>query len=290
MVMNRKVIFRRSFLAFFALIAVYFALRVTSFDRFRIPTHSMEPTLIPGDNILVCKWLMGARIYTDFNFSPEGAELKSRRMKGTRSIRRNDIVVFNRANRHGGISFVINDVYCKRCVALPGDTISIVNGYYKNNHYKGQLGSYVEQKTLSETPDSMLRQNHTLRAMPKERHFNWTIRHFGPMYVPRKGDVVRMSPETATLYKMIIEWETGANLSVDWDQGKVFSNGKTMETHEFAHNYYFMAGDCVSNSDDSRYKGLVPEEYVVGIVTHILYSRHPESGKIRWDRIWRKVR
>jgi signal peptidase I len=43
------------------LAVVLVLLQVTSFTSFRVP--SMYPTLIPGDCILVNKWLMGARIF-----------------------------------------------------------------------------------------------------------------------------------------------------------------------------------------------------------------------------------
>ncbi len=37
--------------------------QVTAFVSFRIPSDSMEPALLPGDNILVNKWIMGGRIF-----------------------------------------------------------------------------------------------------------------------------------------------------------------------------------------------------------------------------------
>ena len=40
----------------------------------------------------------------------------------------------------------------------------------------------------------------------------------------------------------------------------------TLLRHQFRHDYYFMAGDNVVNSADSRYWGLVPEEYVIGVM------------------------
>ena len=45
------------------LAVVWVLLQVTSFTSFRVPSLSMYPTLIPGDYILVNKWLMGARIF-----------------------------------------------------------------------------------------------------------------------------------------------------------------------------------------------------------------------------------
>ena len=45
------------------LIVVRFLLQTTTFATFRVPTDSMQPTLLPGDNILVNKSIMGARIF-----------------------------------------------------------------------------------------------------------------------------------------------------------------------------------------------------------------------------------
>ena len=48
---------------FSALLLLWIVLQVTTVAHFVVPTGSMEPTLIPGDRILVNKWLMGARIF-----------------------------------------------------------------------------------------------------------------------------------------------------------------------------------------------------------------------------------
>lgn len=239
-------------------------------DRFLIPSDSMRPTLVPGDAVWVNKLLMGARIYTDFHFSKDGVQLQSFRTRGLRPITYNDIVVFNRANHGGTIKFIINYVYCKRVIGLPGDSVSIVDGHFKNNNFDGRLGLEAMQRQLQATPDSLLRRKRLLRSLPRNPHVRWTIRNFGPMYVPRKGDVMAVTPKSATIYKTILKWETGKDIDVDWEAGKVLADGKPFRRHRFRHNYYFVAGDNVLNSDDSRYFGPVPEEYIVGIVGKVI--------------------
>ena len=54
-------------------------------------------------------------------------------------------------------------------------------------------------------------------------------------------------------------------------------------------NYYFMAGDCVFSSQDSRYWGLLPEDFVVGKVALVWKSEDPETGKFRWKRFWKTM-
>ena len=67
----------------------------------------MLPTLLPGNRVLVDKTLVGARIYRDFHFDKEGIELKSWRTRGRRSIRRNDVAVFNYPEHGGRIPWTI---------------------------------------------------------------------------------------------------------------------------------------------------------------------------------------
>ena len=44
------------------LIGGYFAVRIYWIDQFIIPTGFMKPTLIPGDRVIVNKFIAGARI------------------------------------------------------------------------------------------------------------------------------------------------------------------------------------------------------------------------------------
>lgn len=247
---------------------LYLLIRVFIADQFVIPTNSMEPTLKAGNKVVVSKLLFGARIYTDFNFTKDNYQLQAFRTKGFRDIQRNDILVFNRANHNREIKFVINKVYCKRCVALPGDTITISQGKTMVNNYEGTLGAKQEVEKLTQTPDSLVNPK-CLRAMPKDDHFYWTIRNFGPYYVPRKGDIIPINPKSATLYKVILEWEMGKKLSIDWSKNQVMAGNKPITKHQFTNNYYFMMGDNVLDSDDSRYKGPIPESYIIGIVACI---------------------
>ena len=56
-------------------IIVWLLLIITSFSSFKVPTGSMEPAILPGDYILVNKWLIGARIF-DVWESAEGREVE----------------------------------------------------------------------------------------------------------------------------------------------------------------------------------------------------------------------
>lgn len=278
--------------AFLIIILLWYGrylVRIFWFDTFTIPTCSMMPTLKPGDKIVADKLCFGARIYRDFHFDKRGVELQSFRMKGMGELRRNDIFVFNMPVTAHHITFIINYVYCKRCIGLPGDSVSIRNGYYCNNNYEGILGYRDNQRALSEMPDTLIAPD-AMRAMPYDDHLpEWTIKNFGPLYLPRRGDVMTITPKEAVLYRYLLEWELKGKVSIDWKQNKVFVKNKPLTRHKFLHDYYFAGGDNVVDSRDSRYWGLVPDDYIIGIVKRIEYSKDKVTGEYDWSRFMQKL-
>ena len=168
-------------------------------------------------------------------------------------------------------------------MALPGDTISIEEGYYRNNNHKGVLGLESAQNALHAMTDSMIWRQ-ALYTMPFDGHLPWTIRNMDPLYIPRKGDIIPITAKEACVYRMLLEWETGKKVDFDWNSNTAKINGKDFTSHTFSHNYYFMAGDNVCDSNDSRYWGLVPEEYIVGVVRCVSYSLNKTDGELNKDR------
>ena len=56
-------------------------------------------------------------------------------------------------------------------------------------------------------------------------------------------------------------------------------------------NTFFLMADNRDNSNDSRYRGPVPREFIWGRVSLIYYSEaETPDGSIRWERIFKKVR
>lgn len=269
-------------------VALYLGGRAFVADQFIVPTWSMAPTLQPGDRVVVNKLLMGARLYTDFDFKEDGQELKSIRMKGLRRLKHNDIVVFNYPQVGDRIAFKINYVYCKRCVALPGDSLSIVNGHYRCNNHEGVLGLESEQKYLETMPEETY-ETVGLSARLYDGHLGWTVKQMGPMYIPRKDDITVLGAKEGALYRSLLEYETGKTATVDWESDRVLLDDVPTERHTWQHDYYFMAGDNVLNSIDSRYWGLVPEEYIVGVVKLISYAKDKETDKIKWERTLKRL-
>lgn len=273
---------------FVLLALLYLVGRIFIADQFIIPTWSMAPTLVPGDRVVVNKLLMGARIYTDFDFRDGGQELKSVRMRGVRRLQHNDIVVFNYPQVGGHIAFKINYVYCKRCIALPGDSLSIENGHYRCNNYDGVLGLQAEQDRLETVPDDAY-DFAGMAVHPFDERVGWTFKQMGPLYIPREGDIMTLTAKEGVVYKSLLEYETGKTVTVDWEKDNVCLDGVPTEKHTWQHNYYFMAGDNVHDSMDSRYWGLVPEEYIIGVATYISYSRDRETNELQKKRLLKRL-
>ena len=92
------------------LVTVLLALFGTTFivQAFKIPSQSMEPTLLVGDHLLVNKFLFEGRGAWYEKFLPY------------RPIHRGDIVVFK-------FPFDDHPHYVKRVIGLPGDRVRIIN-------------------------------------------------------------------------------------------------------------------------------------------------------------------
>ncbi len=158
----------------FAVIAATI-IRTFLIEAFTIPTPSMEKSLLVGDFLFVSKVNYGARTpMTPLSFPfahqdlpiiggksySEAIKLPYYRLPGFSKIKNNDIVVFN---------YPMEDDrpvdkqthYIKRCIAIPGDSISVVGGMVVINGKpvefpeKGQLiydvstnGTGFNQRTL----------------------------------------------------------------------------------------------------------------------------------------------
>ena len=123
------------------LIIGWLVLQTTCFTTFTIPSDSMAPTLQAGDRILVNKWIMGARIFNIWD-ALEDKEVKIHRLPGVGKVKRNDVLVFNfpYPAKQDSLAMDVMLYYVKRCIALPGDTLEIRNGFYRIRGIEEKLG------------------------------------------------------------------------------------------------------------------------------------------------------
>lgn len=120
--------------------------------------------------------------------------------------------------------------------------------------------------------------------------YKWTRDNYGPIYIPKTGDVIKLNKDSYYKYKRIITAYEHNTLEVR--KGTIYLNGEPAEEYTFKMNYYWMMGDNRHGSDDSRYWGFVPEDHIVGkpVFIWMSYDKFGSGlGKIRFDRIFTTV-
>ena len=126
---------------------------------------------------------------------------------------------------------------------------------------------------------------------PLNLNHGWTRDNYGPVWIPKKGETIRLDMNNIAIYERPIRAYEKNQLEVK--DGKIFINGEQTDTYTFKMDYYWMMGDNRHNSADSRYWGFVPEDHIVGKPIFIWWSSDPDrslfSGGIRWSRLFTLV-
>lgn len=112
---------------FFAFI-VMLIVRTLIFDLFRIPTPSMEKSLLIGDYLFVSKLHYGTRLPMSIGipftqYALQGIDLPYTRVPGFSEVERGDAVVFNYPVEDKAVDRKTH--YIKRVVGLPGETVRV---------------------------------------------------------------------------------------------------------------------------------------------------------------------
>lgn len=237
---------RDAFIIISAAIAVAAGLKSFVVDAYKISTDSMSETLRAGDYILINKFIYGIHIPEKFFF----LSLPSVQLFKLRNVRQGDVIIFRFPGELNELHPAYSPVLVKRCVALPGDTVELVNGNIIVNGY---------------------------RAV---NSFSQYLPHSPRFVVPFKGMNVAIDSASLQLWQTFIQRE-GNTVSVE--KGKYFLNGAETTSYAVKKNYYYVVGDNAQNSYDSRHWGFVPEENIIGKAAIVYWSK--ESEKIRWERI-----
>lgn len=127
---------------------------------------------------------------------------------------------------------------------------------------------------------------------PLNARYGWTRDNYGPIWIPKKGESVKLTLKNLPIYERPIKVYEGNDLQVN-DKGQILINGKVATSYTFKLDYYWMQGDNRHNSADSRYWGFVPEDHIVGKPIFIWWSSDPDRkgfGGIRWNRLFTFVK
>lgn len=329
-------------------------IRTFFIEAYTIPTSSMEKSLLVGDFLFVSKINYGARTpITPISFPfahntlpvvggksyLDWFEMPYFRLPGFQKIKNNDVVVFNYPyEKDRPVDKKEN--YIKRCLAISGDSIEVVNQQVFINgiaapnplrmEYKYHVktdGTGFNQKLIKElditeggaisesgdfeitlTKDSKaaMRKQYNVISIdstiqekgffaeyifPHHESITWNVDNFGPLYVPKAGDVIKLDTINYYLYQQNIKVYEN-NPTFEMKGAKFYNDGKEITTYTFKQNYYFMMGDNRHNSADSRFWGFVPEDHIVGKALFIWMSWDDAGNgmkKIRWNRLFHGI-
>lgn len=123
------------------------------------------------------------------------------------------------------------------------------------------------------------------QVFPYDSIHKWTRNNFGPVWIPKKGVSLTLTPENYSVYERAIR--VYEHNQFEMKNGKFILNGKEVTSYSFKMNYYWMMGDNRLESQDSRYWGFVPEDRIVGRASIIWFSW---DGGPRWNRLFRSVK
>ncbi len=266
----------------FAIIAALL-LKVFVVEAYRIPTGSMENTLLVGDFLLVNKFIYGSKSPQYLPFTD--VSLPYFQLPPLRLPRRGDVIVFEWPGDRDRVKPTEPTNYIKRCIGLPGDTIQVIDRVVYVNGTTVPFPPGVKFESYSPLPKGYPNP----QIFPEGSDFNED--YYGPIVVPKKGDVVHLTEGNFLRWRIFIERE---GHTCDLRGSSVFVDGRPVTEYTVKRNYYFMMGDNRENSLDSRFWGFVPFQNIVGEAMIVYWSWNPEIpiynifsklGSVQFSRI-----
>ncbi len=147
-------------------LAVILILRAFIFEPYRIPSESMEETLLVGDFLIVSKLHWGPRTPSTIGIPftrihIPGLELPQTRLPGFTEPKRGDVVVFNypasvdveRGRIPEDLPIERRAPYIKRIVAVPGDTLAVYDAVLHINGAPVPLAPTMKRRWLVTATD-----------------------------------------------------------------------------------------------------------------------------------------
>ena len=302
--------------AFAGAIAVVLLLRGFAFTSCLIPSTGMENSLFQGERILVNKWSYGLRVPL--------MSLFSYHRWCERSVRQQDVVVFNNPAAIGQPTIDRREIYISRCIGTPGDTLlvdslfSVSSPEAQLNPDKKRLYTYPAAKeqlitslmqTLSITNDGLMGSNDSthVRSFSRYEYYlleqaisdqNWiqpltekSEKELKPLIVPGKGKALRVYPWNITLLRNTLVMHEGKQAEIKNDT--LYIDGKPTQHCFFNKDYYWMASNNSVNLSDSRLFGFVPQDHIIGKASLIWFSKEKGTGIFdgyRWNRFFQSVK
>lgn len=249
----------------FAAIAA-FLIKTFLIETSRVPTGSMEKTIWIGDFLFVNKFVYGSSSPRNIPFT--NISLPYFQMPAIREPRAGDIVVFEFPGDKDELAPVEISNYVKRCIGVPGDTIEVVDKVVFVNGKEAPRASQIQYMNNYVTPQGIANP----RIFPQGSNFNED--NYGPIIVPKKGDVINLSLSNIEQWRTIIDREFGKRV-VSVEGNTIMIEGKPVSSYTLKQDYFFMMGDNRDDSLDSRFWGFVSRDKIVGEALMIYWSWDP---------------
>lgn len=180
------------------------------------------------------------------------------------------------------------------------DSVNVyASGYINNPDLMQKLGIQIDgvqanitiqqEKQLKNEPAvvSLSRSTRPEGGIFPQTQPTWSESDWGPIYIPKKGDVLTLTKETLPFYRNIIRDYEYHDLKVIGND--ILIDNKPATTYQVEQDYYWMMGDNRNFSEDSRYWGYVPADHIVGKPVFIWFSYDSVNKKVRWDRVFTTV-
>ena len=253
------------------ILAVFF-IRAGIIEAYQIPTGSMETTINVGDFLLGNKFIFGARTpdWVGIPFTRMGFDIPYKRLPALRQPRSGDVVIFRFPHDTW-------TKYVKRCIGAAGDTVEIIDKI-----------PYVNGQAFQDPEHSIINYGHIYPADYQEANIfprgNGNRDHYRALYVPRKGDTLRVNELNPDYIYNIMSLD---GHEVTYSFSNFYVDGRLTENYVVEQDYFFMLGDNRDNSYDSRYWGLVPFKYVMGTPLVLYFSW---DKQVPWSQFYKKIR
>lgn len=244
-------------------VALFVFVRAFLVEAYKIPSGSMEGTLLVGDFLLVDKLVYGAEVPFTGTHLPR-----------LRTPARGDVVVFQWPSD-------TRKNFVKRLVGLPGDTLAMRAGVLYVN------GAAQRERYASHSEPG---------ADPSYEDFRWQ-RDYALRDEPSRGgprDAWAEVPRYAIVGEAIAARAPNARPNRNPGDHPSRNNWGPLVVPAES---YFVLGDNRDNSLDSRYWGFVPDSLLKGRPMLVYYSYAPDSARrldwltaVRWSRLGVRVR
>lgn len=248
---------------------------------FVVPTGSMENTVMTGDFLLVNKFKYGPstpQVIPFFNIP-----LPYYKTPPIIDPKQGDVIVFIYPGDRNEVKPKEFLYYLKRCVAVSGDVLQIVNKKILVNGVEFALPPNAKfDPFISTMPYD------TLRTFPIGKGYSKD--NYGPIRIPKTGDIINLSIQNIQEWQVFIGRE---GHKVETQGTQVLIDGKPVTSYTVERDYVFGIGDNRDNSEDSRFWGFVPKQDVVGTPMMVYWSWNTDANdfgsklkSIRWSRLF----